>query len=121
MEEKLNQTAQEQVVEVEQPNLTPEVNKEETVSFSFSTILEILLYIAGIVLLILCVVKYGQDLDTYRGEFRFSEETYVGGDAYNYIISAARSSAVMVKSLIFAVLGCSSIISGLLIRIANKK
>lgn len=53
MEEKLNQTAQEQVVEVEQPNLTPEVNKEETVSFSFSTILEIFLYIAGIVLLIL--------------------------------------------------------------------
>ena len=53
MEEKLNQTAQEQVVEVEQPNLTPEVNKEETVSFSFYTILEIFLYIAGIVLLIL--------------------------------------------------------------------
>ncbi len=98
-----------------------ESKKEETISFEWYHIVEFALYIVGAILIIMCIVKYGQDLETYSGEFRFSEKTYVGGDAYNYIISAARSSAVMVKSLIFAVLGSSSIISGLLIRIANKK
>lgn len=34
------------------------------------------------------------------GVFDFDEKKYVGGDAYNYIISASRSSAVMIKSLI---------------------
>lgn len=84
-------------------------------------ILEFALYIIGVVLLSICMNKYNADLNTYINEFHFSEESYVGGDAYNFMISAARSAAVMVKSLIFAVLGSSSIIAGLLIRIASKK
>ncbi|MEE0805679.1 MAG: hypothetical protein U0L77_09710 [Prevotellamassilia sp.] len=112
----------------EEINNTPTANqeevltgkKEETIEFKWSTILSWGLYILGGILIVICIIKLNQDLTTYRGEFRFEEETYVGGDAYNYIISAARSSAVMIKALIYGLLGCSSIISGLLIKIINK-
>lgn len=97
-----------------------ENKKEETVEFKWSTVLCWILYILGAILIIMCITKLNQDLTTYRGEFRFEEESYVGGDAYNYIISAARSAAVMTKSLIYGLLGCSSVISGLLIKIINK-
>lgn len=108
---------------VESPISEPVEDKkhDDAVKFGLHSVIEIALYIAGIIFLIFCFMKLGQDLDTISGEFHFFEETYVGGDAYNYIISAARSSAVMVKSLIFGVLGSSSIISGLLLRIASKK
>lgn len=53
------------------------------------------------------------------GNFYISEFNYVGGDAYNYIITAARSSAVMIKSLIWVVLGCSSILVGRTFRLKN--
>ncbi len=56
---------------------------------------------------------YSNDLDCGSyGVFDFDEKKYVGGDAYNYIISASRSSAVMIKSLIWVVLGFCSIIVG---------
>lgn len=93
---------------------------EETVEFKWATVLSWILYVVGAILIIMCIVKLNQDLTTYSGEFRFEEESYVGGDAYNYIISAARSAAVMTKALIYGVLGSSSIISGLLIKISNK-
>lgn len=100
--------------------VTVQPSSEETVEFKWTTVLTWLLYIVGVILIIMCVVKLNQDLTTYSGEFRFEEESYVGGDAYNYIISAARSAAVMTKALIYGVLGSSSIISGLLIKISNK-
>ena len=100
--------------------VTVQPSSEETVEFKWTTVLTWLLYIVGVILIIMCVVKLNQDLTTYGGEFRFEEESYVGGDAYNYIISAARSAAVMTKALIYGVLGSSSIISGLLIKISNK-
>ena len=95
--------------------------ENESKKFSFSTLLQWIFYIAGIVLIVMSIMKYGQDLNTYRGEYRFDEISYVGGDAYNCIISASRSTAVMVKSLILAVWGCSLFISGLLLRISDKK
>ena len=49
-----------------------------------------------------------KDLDYNDNPFKFDEHRYVGGDAYNFIISAARSSAVMTKSLIWMVAGCSA-------------
>lgn len=99
---------------------TVQPSNEETVEFKWATVLNWALYIVGAILIIMCIVKLNQDLTTYSGEFRFEEESYVGGDAYNYIISAARSAAVMTKALIYGVLGSSSIISGLLIKISNK-
>ncbi len=99
---------------------TVQPSNEETVEFKWATVLSWALYIVGAILIIMCIVKLNQDLTTYSGEFRFEEESYVGGDAYNYIISAARSAAVMTKALIYGVLGSSSIISGLLIKISNK-
>ena len=99
---------------------TVQPSNEETVEFKWATVLSWARNIVGAILIIMCIVKLNQDLTTYSGEFRFEEESYVGGDAYNYIISAARSAAVMTKALIYGVLGSSSIISGLLIKISNK-
>lgn len=96
------------------------VMENESKKFSFSTLLQWIFYIVGIVLIVMSIMKYGEDLSRHRGEYRFSEHSYVGGDAYNYIISASRSTTVMVKSLVLAVLGCSSFISGLLLRISDK-
>lgn len=106
--------------ETSEKTVTVQPSNEETVEFKWTTILSWLLYVVGAILVIMCVVKLNQDLTTYKGEFRFEEKAYVGGDAYNYIISAARSAAVMTKALIYGVLGSSSIISGLLIKISNK-
>lgn len=119
MEEELLKN--EEQIQESVPSPEPEVVKDESVKFDWHNVIEVAFYILGAVFIILCLVKYGADLNTYGGEFLFSEKEYVGGDAYNYIISASRSTTVMVKSLIFAVLGSSSIISGLLVRIASKK
>ncbi len=59
---------------------------------------------------------YNQDLGYSSNPMDFHEERYVGGDAYNYIISASRSAAVMVKSLFWVILGCTSIIISRTIR-----
>jgi hypothetical protein len=89
--------------------------------FNLTAVLQWLFYILGAVLIVMSVVKYNADLETYHDEFHFDEIGYVGGDAYNYIISAARSTAIMIKSLILALFGCTSIIVGLILSISNKK
>lgn len=86
-----------------------------------NAILQWLFYILGAVLIVMSIMKYNADLETYKDEFHFDEIGYVGGDAYNYIISAARSTAIMIKSLILALFGCTSIIAGLILSILNKK
>ena len=98
-----------------------EMQSEEVVKLKAGALLQWGLYAVGAILIILSLCKYSADLNTYKDEYHFSEVTYVGGDAYNYIITAARSSAVMIKSLVLAVLGCTSIISGLLLKISEKK
>lgn len=99
----------------------PVVNESKAINVNVHSLLQCLFYILGAVLIIMSVIEYHADLETYRDEFHFDEISYVGGDAYNYIISAARSTAVMVKSLILALFGCTSIIAGLILRISNKK
>lgn len=73
---------------------------------------EYLLYVLGVVFMIVGMDYYCRDLSWKYSPMLFEEHRYVGGDAYNYIISAARSAAVMIKSLIWVVLGCSAIIIG---------
>lgn len=94
-------------------------SREEDIDLN--AILQWLFYILGAVLIFMSVMKYNADLETYKDEFHFDEIGYVGGDAYNYIISAARSTAIMIKSLILALFGCTSIIAGLILSILNKK
>lgn len=86
-------------------------------------IAEYAMYAAGVVLLCLAVSVYSSDLTLkfHGDEFEFHERKYVAVDAYNYIISASRSSAVMVKSLILAVSGFATIIIGQLMAIINSK
>ena len=94
----------------------------ENVTIKIASLLQWGLIILGLILIFMSIFKYGNDLDTYNGEYKFDEISYVGGDAYNCIISAARSTAVMVKSLILAVLGSTSLISVLLLKLfGNKK
>lgn len=81
-------------------------------------LLAALFYIVGAVLLGVCIYYLSNDLKpeySWASEYYFDPKEYVGGDAYNYIISAARSTAIMVKALVYAVLGCTSLILGQLI------
>lgn len=91
--------------------------KDEKVTIAFPQILGVVLYIFGIIAIVIAFHWYNKDLDIQSGgdPFRFYEKTYVGGDAYNYIISAARSTAVIAKGIFWMILGCSSIICGRLI------
>ena len=96
---------------IEQPQETVSQEKKSAVS----KILAVVFYIAGAVLIGFAVYYLSKDLQpkySFSGEYYFIEYEYVGGDAYNYIISAARSTAIMVKALIYAVLGCTSLILG---------
>lgn len=88
------------------------MEEERRIKIKFTTILEYLFYIAGLVLILVGIDFYNEDLEYSWNVFKFDEVKYVGGDAYNFIISAARSSAVMIKSLIWIVLGCTSILIG---------
>lgn len=84
---------------------------EQNVNINFANILKWLLVIVGLCFIMYGFVLYRHDVEySYNDPMRFYERSYVGGDAYNYIISAARSTAIMVKSLIWFVLGCTSII-----------
>ena len=96
------------------------VKDNKVINININTLIQSLLYILGTVLLIMSALKYNTDLETYFDEYHFNEISYVGGDAYNYIISTARSTTIMVKSLILALYGCTSIIAGLILRISNK-
>ena len=96
---------------IEQPQEMVSKEKKSAVSKFFAVVF----YIAGAVLIGFAVYYLNKDLQpkySFAGEYYFNEYEYVGGDAYNYIISAARSTAIMVKALIYAVLGCTSLISG---------
>lgn len=76
-------------------------------------LLAALFYIVGAVLIGICIYYLSNDLRpeySFEKHYYFDPKEYVGGDAYNYIISAARSTTIMVKSLIYAVLGSTSII-----------
>lgn len=90
-----------------------------------SWIVEIALYVIGAVLLSYAFEWYNNDLEAdflhKNDPFMFAERRYVGGDAYNYIISASRSAAIVTKSLFWAILGCTSIIAGRLTAIRRKK
>ena len=82
---------------------------------STSKIVAALFYILGIALIGVAIYYLSNDLRpeySFEKHYYFKAREYVGGDAYNYIISAARSTAIMVKSLIYAVLGCTSMIMG---------
>ena len=87
-----------------------DAQKAQTVNINFKNILKWVLVVLGFIFLIVGINYLIQDLHYLDNPMDFTEERYVGGDAYNYIISAARSTAVMVKSLIWVVLGCSSIL-----------
>ncbi len=95
--------------------------KKDTINISAGKIVEWGCYALGLAFVIIAFIKMGNDLDCGDNPFRFYEHRYVGGDAYNYIISAARSSAVMVKSLIWMVAGCSALIIGRITALINKK
>lgn len=114
--EAINENATTNFVDVATENneLTNEKTsqQEKTIDVKFTKVLEIVLYILGFIFLFFGFQYYFQDLDYHSNPLNFYEERYVGGDAYNYIISAARSSAVMIKSLIWIILGCSSLIIG---------
>lgn len=97
--------------------------KSDTVNINISFVIEIILYVIGAILLWFAFKWYNNDLEVWSKSdpFMFSEKRYVGGDAYNYIISASRSSAVVTKSLIWTILGCTSILAGRLTAIQRKK
>lgn len=104
-------------------NASDEATKSETVNINISLVVEIALYIIGAILLYFAFKWYNSDLEVWRegDPFMFYEKRYVGGDAYNYIISASRSAAVVSKSLIWTILGCTSILAGRLTAIQRKK
>lgn len=104
---------------LEQPTV---VEKDDTVNLNLKLLIEITFYVIGIVCLIYAIKWYGKDLNFYSNHpFQFSEERYVGGDAYNYIISAARSSAVVGKSIFWSILAGTSIVCGRLTAITRTK
>lgn len=112
-------TSENEVVE----NASSETAKNETVNLNISLIVEIAFYVVGTILLWFAFKWYNNDLEVWRKSdpFMFSEKRYVGGDAYNYIISASRSAAVVTKSLIWTILGCTSILAGRLTAIQRRK
>lgn len=97
--------------------------KRAIVEISGRKIVEYVMYAVGVVLLCFAVSVYSNDLTLkfHGDEFEFYEREYVAVDAYNYITSASRSTAVMVKSLILAVSGFAAIIIGQLMAIITSK
>lgn len=81
-----------------------------TVDLNFAVIFKWALLVLGICFIVYGGYLYTEDLDYYSDPMMFYEKRYVGGDAYNYIISAARSTAIMVKSLIWVVLGSTAVL-----------
>ena len=96
------------------------IKSDKTINLNLLKITEWFLYVLGIIFLIKGFIFYSKDLFYTDNPLKFYEEHYVGGDAYNYIISAARSSAIMIKSLIWIVLGSFSIVIGRTLSV-NKK
>lgn len=87
--------------------------KKKTIHVNVSKVFEYFLYLLGLACIGVGLYFYSKDLGYYGSNpFRFYEEMYVGGDAFNYMISASRSTAIMIKSLIWIVLGSLSILVG---------
>lgn len=111
-----NQEKKMETISVE--NETNSQNTANTDSNIGRKLLATLFYVVGIVLMGVCIYYLSNDLRpeySFEKHYYFDPKEYVGGDAYNYIISAARSTAIMVKALVYAVLGCTSLILGQLI------
>ena len=89
---------------------------EQTVNLNFRIIFKWALVVLGLVFIAYGSYMYSQDLGYSSNPMDFHQERYVSSDPYNYIISASRSAAVMVKSLIWFVLGCTSVIISRTIR-----
>ena len=110
---------------VETPTVSAEQakdsSKSDSVNVSMPKVIEYGCYVLAVIFLIVAIVVYNKDLQCIDGPFGFREHRYVGGDAYNYIISASRSTAVMVKCLILTVSGFSFMIIGRLTALINKK
>lgn len=104
---------------MEEKNQTKEKN---SVSIDKLTVFKITLYVLGTISIIIAWKWYNYDLDiqSIGDPYMFHEKRYVGGDAYNYIISAARSTAIMTKSLIWMIFGCTSLILGKLLSIKSN-
>lgn len=104
---------------MEEKNQTKDKN---SVSFEKLTVLKITLYVLGIISILIAWKWYNYDLDiqSIGDPYMFHEKRYVGGDAYNYIISASRSTAIMTKSLIWMIFGCTSLIFGKLLSIKSN-
>lgn len=116
-----NKTITNEQCDMQQKSLEDNTARNSSViDIKINTLLQCIFYILGTILIVMSVMKYGADLETYFDEYHFNEISYVGGDAYNYIISTTRSTTIMVKSLILALYGCTSIIAGLILRISNK-
>lgn len=105
----------------QQATSTSLAEKQESVSNDGKKIVEWICYIVGIVFVIIAFIYLGKDLDYEDNPFYFREKRYVGGDAYNFIISASRSSAIMVKSLVWMVAGCSALIFGRITALMRRK
>lgn len=117
-----NKTITNEQCDMQQKSLEDNTARNSSViDIKINTLLQCIFYILGTILIVMSVMKYGADVETYVDEYHFDEISYVGSDAYNFIISATRSTTIMVKSLILAVFGCTSIIAGLTLRISNKK
>lgn len=125
MEENKNaESITETISDNETTEIAPSGNgKSETITINTSLVIEIALYVIGAILLYFAYKWYNNDLYVWskNDPFMFSEKRYVGGDAYNYIISASRSAAVVTKSLIWTILGCTSILAGRLTAIQRKQ
>ena len=92
-------------------NLDAKISKRKVV---VSVVIQCVFYIAALYFFDIAKDYYSDDCG-YK--FHFDECKYVGGDAYNYIITAARSTALMVKSLIWVILGCCSVLIGRTFRV----
>lgn len=122
-----NMTKQDPFVEAmkgqtnEKTTVMATADEKETVNIDMVQVLRWTLYIVGAIFIIVAFVTLGKDLDYSSNPFNFHEKRYVGGDAYNYEISAARSAAVMVKALFWMVAGCTAMIMGHLTALIQKK
>lgn len=125
MEENKNaESITETISDNEATENVPSGNKQnETININAYLVIEIVLYVIGAILLYFAYKWYNNDLYVWskNDPFMFSEKRYVGGDAYNYIISASRSATVATKSLIWTLLGCTSILTGRLTAIQRKQ
>lgn len=128
MEENVNKTAHQENAECvefteqsqQSQTLQAEMEQPTMVELSLTAILKWILFLLGIVFIAYGGYLYTEDVNYYSSPMMFDEKRYVGGDAYNYIISASRSTAIMVKSLIWVVLGSTTVLVSRTIHSSKK-